>query len=147
MSQEYIEWIRNYLPQVFSMPIMENFLGLQPVEIEEGRAKMTAVIDQKHCNFYGYIHGGTLSSILDVAMGVACITLGKRIVTIDMSVSYMKNAPAGTTITAIGSVIGNGRTIMRAVGEIYHGDQLLARSQASYYVTGDFGENEFPAPA
>jgi acyl-CoA thioesterase len=44
---------------------------------------------------------------------------------------------------AIGKVISCGKTIMRASGEIYDDqDQLLVSSQASYFVTGDFGEDE-----
>lgn len=72
-------------------------------------------------------------------MGTSCITLGKRVVTIDMNVSYIKSAPKGSTLSAIGQVISHGKTIMRTVGEIFDEQgQLLVRSQASYYVTGDF---------
>jgi acyl-CoA thioesterase len=56
-----------------------------------------------------------------------------------MNISYIKSAPKGSTLTATGEVISRGKTIMRAVGEIFDEQgQLLVRSQASYYVTGDF---------
>ena len=35
---------------------------------------------------FGTVHGGTLASICDIAMGTACITMGNGVVTIDMSV-------------------------------------------------------------
>jgi acyl-CoA thioesterase len=73
-------------------------------------------------------------------MGISCVTMGKRVVTIDMSISYIKGAPVGSTITAIGRVISSGKTIMRTVGEIFNEQQLLVRSQASYFVTGTFDE-------
>ena len=146
MPQEHLNWMQSYIEKLCETPILENFLGLQFVRLEEGRVTLTALIEQKHCNLYGFVHGGTLSSISDIAMGVACMSQGKRVVTIDMSVSYIKNAPSGSELTAIGTVISSGRTIMRAVGEIYCGEQLLVRSQASYYVTGDFSENDC-APA
>ncbi len=139
MSKQYIEWLKNHLKETYKTPILENFLELEIVAIKEGEVTYTSKIIDKHCNMYGFVHGGTLASISDIAMGVACITHGKRVVTIDMNVSYIKNTPVGSTITAIGSVISNGRTIMRASGEIYNAQkQLLVKSQASYFVTGDF---------
>jgi acyl-CoA thioesterase len=144
MSKEHLLWVKNYLKEIYQSPILENFLDLQIIEVEEGKVTYSTKIVDRHSNFYGFVHGGTLASISDIAMGVSCITLGKRVVTIDMSISYIKNAPTGSIITAVGEVISNGRTIMRAVGEIYHGQQLLVRSQASYFVTGDFVESDCP---
>jgi acyl-CoA thioesterase len=64
-----------------------------------------------------------------------------------MNISYIKSAPEGSALTAIGEVISNGKTIMRAVGEIFdEQNQLLVRSQASYFITGDFTENDHPQP-
>lgn len=60
--------------------------------------------------------------------------------TIDLNISYIKNAPAGSALTVTGQVVSGGKKIMRAEGRIYHGRQLLCRAQASYYVTGDFHE-------
>lgn len=144
MTQEHILWIKDYLKEVYKTQILENFLELEIVELSEGKAVYKTKIIDKHCNIYGSVHGGTLASIADVAMGVSCITMKKRVVTIDMSISYIKNAPAGSILTAVGEVISNGKTIMRAVGEIYHEQQLLIRSQASYFVTGEFSESDFP---
>lgn len=142
MSEDHISWVRDYLKEIYKTPILENFLGLQIGALEEGKVTYKVKIDDKHSNMYGFVHGGTLASISDVAMGISCITFGKRVVTIDMSISYIKNAPKGSTLTAVGEVISNGKTIMRATGQVYdEKQQLLVSSQASYYVTGDFNEN------
>ncbi len=143
MSKEYLSWLREYLKETYKTPILENFLGLEVLELKEGKIIYSVKINNEHCNMYGFVHGGTLASISDVAMGVSCITHGKRVVTIDMNISYIKNTPVGSTLTAVGEVISNGRTIMRASGEVYdEKQQLLVRSQASFFVTGEFGENE-----
>lgn len=144
MTQDYILRMQNYLKEIYHVPILENFLELQIDEITGGKAVYHMKIKDLHSNIYGFIHGGTLASVADIAMGVSCITLGKRVVTLDMNISYVKNAPTGSTITAVGEVISDGRTIMRTAGQIYHGQQLLARSQASYFVTGDFFEDDPP---
>ncbi len=143
MSQHYLEWLENYIKETYKTPILENFLGLEAVKIDDGKIIFKTKIIDKQCNMYGFIHGGTLASLSDIAMGMACITQGKRVVTIDMNISYIKNAPAGSTVTAVGSVISSGRTIMRSSGEIYdENNQLLVKSQASYFVTGEFKETE-----
>lgn len=148
MTQEYLTWFRNYLKEVYQTPILENFLELQIVELTEGKIIYCAKTAEKHCNFYGSVHGGTLASILDIVMGISCITLGKRVVTIDMNTSYIKSAPMGSTLTAVGKVISNGKSIMRATGKIFdERQQLLVRSQASYFVMGNFSERDFPQPA
>lgn len=145
MSKEHLLWVHNYLKEAYQTPILENFLELEVAEIEVGKISYSTKIIDKHCNIYGFVHGGTLASISDVAMGVSCITLGKRIVTTDMSISYIKNVPIGSTITAVGEVISDGKTIIRAVGKIFDEQhQLLVSSHASYFVTGDFCENDYP---
>ncbi|MGE5677399.1 MAG: PaaI family thioesterase, partial [Pseudomonadota bacterium] len=60
-------------------------------------------------------------------------------------ISYIKGAPSGSSLTATGQVISNGKTIMRSIGCIFDEQgQLLVSSQASYYVTGDFVEHDHP---
>lgn len=144
MDKEKLLWIRDYLKEMYQTPILENFLQLEVDEIEEGKVKYSMKVIDRHCNIYGFVHGGTLASISDVVMGVSCLTLGKRIVTTDMGISYIKNVSAGSTITAVGEVISDGKTIMRAVGMIFdENQQLLVSSHASYYVIGEFSQNDY----
>ena len=133
-----LAWLRDYFKKSSRTPVLENFLGLKLTALEEGLATCGMKIAAKHCNIYGTAHGGTLAAVADFAMGVACVSTGKRVVTIDMSVSYIKSAAAGGRLTAVGQVVSRGNKIMRAEAKIYEGDQLLARAQASYYITGDF---------
>lgn len=141
MNQTYLSWLRNY---IYKTPILGNNLELQVCELTEGKIIYSLKITEKHSNIYGTVHGGTLASISDIAMGVSCMTLDKSVVTIDMVISYIKNAPMGSTLTAVGKVVSNGKTIMQAVGEIFNeGQQLLVRSQASYFVRGSFSEKVF----
>lgn len=145
MHQEHLSWLHEYLKEIYQTPILENFLELEIDELAEGKVIYHTKIIDRHCNLYGFVHGGTLASISDIAMGISCVTLGKRVVTIDMSISYIKNSPVGSTLTAIGEVISNGKTIMRASCKIYNEQQqLLVRSQASYFVTGEFSEKDYP---
>jgi len=138
MSKQYLLKLQNYLEEIYQTPILENFLDFQIVDISEGKITYRTKITDKHCNVYGYVHGGTLASIADVVMGVSCATLGKRIVTTDMSISYIKNVCVGSILTAVGEVISNGNNIMRGECKILdEQQQLLVQSQASYFVIGN----------
>lgn len=145
MSEEHLMWLQKYIKKIYQTPIMENFLNLKIVEIEEGKVTFSAKIVDEHCNIYGFVHGGTLASIADAVMGTSCTTLGKRVVTTDMSISYIKNVTAGSTLTAVGKVISNGRTMMRTTAKIYdEKKELLVSVQGSYYVIGDFHQDNYP---
>lgn len=145
MSKQQLLWLENYLKETYQTSILENFLNLQIEEISEGKVIYKTKIINKHCNIYGYVHGGTLASIADIVMGVSCVTLGKRIVTTDLSISYIKNVREGSIITAVGEVISDGNNIMRAVCKIFDESQeLLVQAQASYFVIGSFDNIDYP---
>lgn len=139
MSKEHLLWLRNHIEEAYQSPILENFLNFEIVEMSEGKVIYKTKIIDKHCNLYGYVHGGTLASIADAVMGISCVTLKKRIVTIDMSISYIKNVQEGSTITAVGKVINNGNRLMHAEVQIFDEENnLLVRAQGSFFVMGDF---------
>lgn len=145
VTKEHLAWFRGYLQEIYRTPILENFLDLEIVELTEGKAVYGAHIAPQHSNVYGFAHGGMLASLADVVMGSSCITLGKRIVTIDLNINFIKGAPTGSELIATGEVVSRGNTIMRAAAEILNEQrQLIVRSQASYFVTGNFNENDYP---
>jgi acyl-CoA thioesterase len=125
------------LEKTFQVSGLESSLGVKLEELQDGMVRLSLTTNGNHGNVYGIVHGGILASLSDIVMATACVTLKKRIVTLDMNISYIKNAPVGSTLTAVGEVIGNGRTIVRTTGKIIHGEVLLTSAQASYYVTGD----------
>lgn len=146
MTPEHLEWVRNYLIEVYQQPGLDKFLGLQIVEVAEGKVVLSMEVAEEHGNIYGSVHGGTLASLADVAMGFPCVTMGKRIVTIDMNISYIKGAPTGSTLTAVGELISNGNSILRSEGAIYNGEELLVKAQASYFIIGSLTKDDYPQP-
>lgn len=148
MESNHLAWVRQYLEKRFDGTIGEDakldyFLGLEVVEVHEGKVILKSNTTDSHQNVNGVIHGGVLATIADIAMGVSCITLKKRVVTLDMNIGYIKNVPVGSTITAIGEVVTNGRKIMRTSCEIYHEDLLLTKVHATFYVTGEYTDENY----
>lgn len=139
MKQDCLDRLIKYFKEYNKNSPFESFFNLEIDELQEGKSIYKIQTSKKHTNRYEYVHGGTLSSICDVAMGAACITLGKKVVTIDMNISYLKPTPNNTILTAIGEVVSRGNTIIHTSGKILDEEgQLLVRSQGTYYITGDF---------
>ena len=133
-----IRWV-GYFRKYNKKSPFESFFNIEVDELKEGKSIYKISTNEKHTNRYEYVHGGTLSSLCDVAMGAACITLGKKIVTIDMSVSYLKPTPKGAVLTVIGEVVSRGSTIIHTEGKIFDEEgQLLVKSHGAYYIKGDF---------
>ncbi|KUK52867.1 MAG: Thioesterase superfamily protein [Desulfotomaculum sp. 46_296] len=73
------------------------------------------------------------------------LTLGKSIVTIDLNISYIRNSPKGSVLTAVGQLISSGNSIIRTEGKVFDEQQrLLVVSHASYFITGNFLKNDHP---
>lgn len=115
-------------------------LDMKLYRIEPGLAEITMPVDPlKHTNLYKVSHGGSLASVADTAMGVACGSLGRRVVTLEMNLNFLKAASAGTTVRAIGRVVHNGRNTLVAECDIIGAEEkLLAKARGTFYVVGQF---------
>lgn len=132
--------IKNHLLEIYAKNAFVHLLQMQLAELEEGRATITMPIDEsKHTNLYQTAHGGALAALADTAMGVACSTTGKKVVTLEMNMNYIRTAKATETITAIGRVIHNGSRTMVAEAEIADSaGNLILKARGTFFVLGVF---------
>jgi uncharacterized protein (TIGR00369 family) len=148
MKPELKETIRHLYFGGKRQPIFERFLKPELTELSEGESTLTMKIGTEHLNSAQMIHGGVLASLADLAMGVACITYDKQVVTSDLHVVYIANVTAGGTIRALGSVLHNGKTLIRATCSILDDkNRLLVSAQATYFVIGPLAIGAENAPA
>lgn len=115
-------------------------LDMRIVRAKVGEVELEMMIQSNvHTNVYGIAHGGALMSLSDTAMGAACLTMQKKVVTIDMNINCMKAVPAGEKILAVGQIISNGNKIIVAEAEIKGEDgKIYAKSRGSFFVTENF---------
>ena len=113
-------------------------LDMQIDYISDGKTRLVMMVDEaKHNNFYGVAHGGALASLADTAMGSACLSVGKKVVTIEMNFNCIKPAPAGKNIVAEASILHNGSKTIIAEAEIRGEDgTLLVKARGSFFVIG-----------
>ena len=143
MKIDIKEFIQNNYFEDKSKPLFEHFLKPELVSLNEGEAVITMYIENQHLNIGRMIHGGILASVVDIAMGVACISYQKSVVTSEMNITYIRNIDSGNTIKAVAKVINNGKTLMRTICSIYdEDDRLLTSATATYFVLGKLNINE-----
>jgi len=116
-------------------------LGIKAVEFGEGTAtlmipfKPELIGDPRR----PALHGGVISTLVDVCGGFAVWTrcgLDDRIATIDMSVDYLRPAPAadlyaGATVRLLGNRVGNAHVVVWSAGAP---DEHIAEGRAVYNI-------------
>ncbi|MDR3348615.1 MAG: PaaI family thioesterase [Acidaminococcales bacterium] len=119
-----------------------NLLGLHIEQAYKGRAIQSMMVEAgKHTNLYANLHGGAIMSIGDSCMGVACASLGKRVVTLDTHINFIANVYAPSLITCEAGVLHSGRhTIVMGAKVFDGGRRVISSLRSTYYVIGVFEE-------
>ena len=77
-------------------------------------------VHQHMCNPAGGLHGGMLAAFLDSAMGTAVFhTLGRRAVTLRLSLDYLGPGRLGDWLQAEGEVVGHDEHVAQVRGRLY----------------------------
>ncbi len=119
-----------------------NLLGIHIEKAYQGHAVQTMKVElDKHTNLYANIHGGAIMSLGDSCMGVACASLGKKVVTLDMNINFISNVHAPAEVTAEANVIHNGKSTIVMSAKIFDAEgKVLSMMRSTYYVIGLFEE-------
>jgi uncharacterized protein (TIGR00369 family) len=114
---------------------------MELVSVAPGEAVFTCVPDDSMLNPLGLVHGGTLCTLLDSAMGVSVqtevpITVGYA--TIELKVSYLKPLPYdGGVIEVRGRVLQRGRRIAFAEAHAFApGGALVGHATSTLAAVG-----------
>ena len=113
-----------------------NYVGIEVASIEGGEAIINLRLRDEHLNSGGIAHGGVLATLADTAGGAAAFSLlpfEKMAVTTDFQLSCLKSSSAGC-LKAVGTVIHEGRRLMRADVRITAEDSLIATAGVSFMV-------------
>lgn len=114
------------------MPPFQKHLGIETVEMADGRTLLTMPFRPELGNRKGDVHGGVLATLVDLAMAQAIRSLKPDLAgmsTINMTVNYLDTASGDLTARGravkVGSTIGigeatcetaDGRVVVHATG-------------------------------
>ena len=78
-------------------------------QLDLGRAEAEVTMGPDNLNPYGRLHGGAYYTLADCAGGTACRTDGRKYVTLDGTIHFLRSAEQGV-VTASAVVRHHGRT-------------------------------------
>ena len=138
MKQEQIQKIKNNYLTMIDKKNFDHFINPDILRLDDGLAEVRWFPQPEHLNRFGAIHGGALAGLIDTVASIASLTKLKRIVTIELSVSYIKAATISNTILAKGVVIQAGKSLIRTTVELFNEDnQLITRGNLTFFILGE----------
>lgn len=127
-------------------------LGYRPVEWREAYAEIALDVAPKHLNLAGVIHGGVLTSLMDVvgaAAGTYCPHEGRRrfAITLTLNTSFTGQCNGGT-IRAVASCRASGSRIFNSFCEVFDEQgNLLAMATGTFRLrSGSESPGGVPSP-
>jgi uncharacterized protein (TIGR00369 family) len=94
-------------------PPIAKTLGINLVEAHEGVAVATMKVDERYHNPMGTLHGGIMTDLADLSMGVAIATLlgdNESFTTLELKINFLRPV-CQTVLRAEAKVVHRGRTI------------------------------------
>ncbi|HEX2972417.1 MAG TPA: GNAT family N-acetyltransferase [Tepidisphaeraceae bacterium] len=83
------------LKAVMERDAFAKLVGLEVVQVSEGRAIVRMKLGPQHLNGIGIVQGGAIFTLADYAFAAACNSHGFASVGINVNISYLKAAKAG----------------------------------------------------
>jgi uncharacterized protein (TIGR00369 family) len=120
-------------------------LGLQALEVEEGRMVFGLAPRPDLLNPMGTLHGGVIATLLDTAMGTALHTtlpLTSGYTTLQLNVHYLRAPRAGDPpVHAVGQLVHRGRRTATAEARLVRADDgtLLAHATSHLLILDGAG--------
>jgi acyl-CoA thioesterase len=116
-----------------------NSLGIEVFGVECDCVMLILPVDsEKHINALGDVHGGVIMSVADTVMGCACLNLGKKAITMDFNINFIKGVKPPDCLKAVGTIIHNGSRTMVVEAEVYNKtDALVAKARGTFFVVGN----------
>ena len=114
-------------------------VGTELSSAEEGRATVSLKAEEQHLNPSGTVHGGVISTLIDVSMAEALNTMteeDEQPFTIQITVNYMRPGKPGT-LTSTAEVRKGGERITIVEAEVaQEEDEVIALATGTYTPVG-----------
>jgi acyl-CoA thioesterase len=130
------DYLDPYRAQVAKDPYAAR-LGMEVLEVRPGYAKVKMTLDPDHQNFFGFVHGGAIFSLLDQPFAIASNSHNESAVAINMSISFIAAPERSGVLVAEGKEIDKSRKL--GLYELTARDEsgkLIAKCEGRVYRIG-----------
>ncbi len=136
-NTDMLKPINKYITNFYDDNPFTKYLGIKIISVNEGNVCMSLTILHEHTNVYGIAHGGVIMTLCDTAMGAACLSLRKKVVTLDFNINILKSIDKQDTAIIKSNIIHNGKSTMVAECEIFNdNNKLCAKARGTFFVIG-----------
>lgn len=127
------KYVEKWLAGDLELAPITTLLGVRPISLGEGDARIEMTVGERLHNAMGTVHGGIFCDLADVAMGAALATAtteGESFTTLELHMSYFLPIVEGT-LKAHARVIRRGRGTAHLECDLEDGEgHLVARASS-----------------
>ena len=121
--------------KMLSLDPFSTWLGIEILECEIGRCKVTLTVRKDMLNSMGKAHGGISYSLADTAFGFAANTHGRFAVSIETSINHIEALEEGDVLVAESVIEKVNNKLGFNIVEVKRGDELVALFKGVVYRT------------
>lgn len=109
-------------------------LNIEILECRDGFCKGQIVLEEKHENPYGWVHGGCMMTLADTMAGTAASTGGSYVTTLNSNFHFLRAGKDTKRIIGIAKRVRNGNTILVYETEVLNDEgELLAKGDFTFF--------------
>lgn len=136
---EITEEFKNNLMAFYENDPFIQFLKFSIADLQTGQVELEVQADSNYSNALHIVHGGLLMTLADTAMGAACMTLNKKVITLDINFNFMKAFVLHSTVKARAHVLHNGsRTMVTEAELLNETGQICLKARGTFFVIEKF---------
>jgi uncharacterized protein (TIGR00369 family) len=131
-----VELLRKMVAGELPRAPIQELVGFELVEADEGRVVFVGHPGEQHYNPIGTVHGGFAATLLDSALGAAVhstLAAGEAYITLEVKFNLVRPITADTgEVRAEGSVVHRGKTVATSEADLRDGaGKLLAHATST----------------
>lgn len=117
-----------------------NYIGMELLDADAGYARARIRLKNQYKNIYGNMHGGCAFTLADTLAGIAVVSFGDVVTTLNASVNYMKPVANTEYLYCDANVKRHGGKVSVVQVELTNdnGELLINGSFTYYHIKTDF---------
>ena len=121
------------IKEFFKNDTFAQYVGIELLEVAQGRARAKLEIKKEHLNGVNIVHGGAIYTLADLVFAVASNSHGNVAVAINGSIAYLKAVTEGTLFAEAKEGSLNAKLATYKVSVTDEHDNIIAIFQGMVY--------------
>jgi uncharacterized protein (TIGR00369 family) len=139
-------WLKEHLLSLYELSSYAKYLRMEIIELHAGETTVSMLVRHELTNLSQILHGGAVGSLIDMAMNLACFSLGRHATVLGFNTNFLGGAREEDTVRAVAKILHSGRSTMVVEGRVLDGHgKLLAKARGTFLALGEITPQESEA--